>query len=215
MISLAAITALVKSRKIILPVALILAVLLAFYFFKRANYWKGETQRQEQNITVLRSEVITWEDDYGREHAKRGEIQVKYKELEKFNIELADNWDLTKRELKRTQRLIETERQTEDSITTILKDTIIYRDRDIPIKALTSNYTDGFMALEILIIKDSLTIEYAYRDKVLVRLGWERPKKKFLFWKWRLFSKKSYFAEVVSDNPKTSIIEVQNIEILK
>lgn len=218
MISLSTIGFLLKSKwkKLIPYIVIVILLLTAFFFFNRARHYRGEFKRQTQNIEVLQSDLEISRDSYGREHAKVGTIRVKYKELEKFNIDIAEKWNLTKRQLKRTQRLIEIERQTKGKIVTVLKDTTIYRDGITPIPAMTSTYSDKYFSAGILLIADTLTINYIHNDIVLGRIFIGRKEKvKFWFWKWRLTGERKYGLEVISDNPKTKTIKVRDIEIVK
>lgn len=135
-----------------------------------------------------------------------GELQLKLSEYKKYREE--DAKLIKKLKADKPQTIVKTETKTEYKIITQIRDSVVYKDT---LKAI--NYSSKWTDLHGFISDDSIQINIANREELMLVEALQR--KKFIGIKlpvW-LFGYKRKTVDVVSKNPNTTIKSVEYINI--
>ena len=192
-----------KQHKFILFLVLIAISIISIH--DNSKLRKSNTTLQS-NIEVLYDSVAHYKVADSLNAAKVAELQFKEKEL----LQLYNEDKALIKQLTKNAKL-----QTVEKIKTVVHDTITVECRDTLLvdSAKYFKYNSKWTDIEGYIMRDSLSINIANREDLLITESLE--KKKFWFMRlpvW-LFGYKNKRLDVVSRNPNTQIQSVEYINV--
>lgn len=192
-------------NKYLVIYSVILSVaLLAFYEYDKRL--KVENLAHRQNVTVLMDSVAHYQVNDSLNASQIGELQLKLSEYKKYRKE--DTELIKKLRADKPQTIVKTKTETKYKIKTELRDSVIYKDT---LKAI--NYSSYWTDLHGFINKDTIQINIANREELVLVESLQR--KKFLGIKlpgW-LFGYKQKTLDVVSKNPNTTITDIEYVNL--
>ncbi len=194
---------------------ILIYVVISLTIIATGLYWqldkvKSENKRLANNQEALLTNVETYKTEAGKNAASVLLLKLSKSELEKYNKELTKTISDLKIKITRIQSAATTATSTEYSITTPVRDSIVYRDRLIPDTLKKIVYNDAWLNLDGTIDKDMFSGNIQSRD-TLIQIVHRIPKK-FLFFKWGI---KAIRQEVTTKNPHSNIIFSQYLELKK
>lgn len=183
----------------------ILSVAL-FGFYQYQKKLKIENLAYRQNITVLMDSVAHYQVNDSLSASQIGELRLKLSEYKNYRKE--DTELIKKLRADKLQTIIKTKTETKYKIKSELRDSIIYKDT---LKAI--NYSSYWIDLRGFIGKDTIQINIANREELVLVESLQR--KKFLGIKlpgW-LFGYKQKTLDIVSKNPNTTIANIEYVNL--
>ena len=192
-------------NKYLVIYSVILSVAL-FGFYQYQKKLKIENLAYRQNVTVLMDSVAHYQVNNSLNASQIGELQLKLSEYKKYRKE--DTELIKKLRADKPQTIVKTKTETKYKIKTELRDSVIYKDT---LKAI--NYTSYWTDLHGFISKDTIQINIANREELVLVESLQR--KKFLGIKlpgW-LFGYKQKTLDVVSKNPNTTIADIEYVNL--
>ncbi len=173
---------------------------------------KKEAVRLSGNQEALMADVTFYKTEAGDNAAKVQKLELTKQEFEKQCVALKQEVEQLGIKTKRLQNVISTASKTEATIKTVVRDSIVYRDREQPPDTLRCfGYADPYLTLEGCIInKDTAIVKYQNVDSLIHVV--HRVPKKFLFFKYGC---KAVEMDVVSKNPHTTLTYSRYIEFKK
>lgn len=194
-------------KKILLygNVALIIAVMVLSCLL---NNTKEEKKRLANNQESLLSDIEYYKTESGKNAASVQKLVFTKSELEKHCQDLAQTVKDLGIKVKRLQSAATTVTKTEVEIQTVVRDSIVYRDRPVILK--TINWKDPWIKLDGVLDGDNFSAKIQSIDS-LSHVAHRVPKK-FLFFR---FGTKAVRLEVVNKNPHSKIVYTEYIEIKK
>lgn len=174
-------------------------------------YWQLDKTRSEKNRLANNQEALLTDVEFYRTEAgyfaaSVQRLELSKSELEKYNDELVSTVKDLNVKIKRIQAASTTATESKYEIETVVKDSIIYRDRPVTLQAI--NYSDPWITLAGVIDSSLFKGNINTRD-TLVQVVHRIPKR-FWFIKW---GTKAIKQEVVSKNPHSSITYTEYIEL--
>lgn len=174
-------------------------------------YWQLDKTRSEKNRLANNQEALLTDVEFYRTEAgyfaaSVQRLELSKSELEKYNDELVSTVKDLNVKIKRIQAASTTATESKYEIETVVKDSIIYRDRPVTLQAI--NYSDPWITLAGVIDSSLFKGNINTRD-TLVQVVHRIPNK-FWFIKW---GTKAIKQEVVSRNPHSSITYTEYIEL--
>ncbi len=174
-------------------------------------YWQLDKTRSEKNRLANNQEALLTDVEFYRTEAgyfaaSVQRLELSKSELEKYNDELVSTVKDLNIKIKRIQAASTTATESKYEIETVVKDSIVYRDRPVTLQAI--NYSDPWITLAGVIDSSLFKGNINTRD-TLVQVVHRIPKK-FWFIKW---GTKAIKQEVVSRNPHSSITYTEYIEL--
>lgn len=174
-------------------------------------YWQLDKTRSEKNRLANNQEALLTDVEFYRTEAgyfaaSVQRLELSKSELEKYNDELVSTVKDLNIKIKRIQAASTTATESKYEIETVVKDSIVYRDRPVTLQAI--NYSDPWITLAGVIDSSLFKGNINTRD-TLVQVVHRIPKK-FWFIKW---GTKAIKQEVVSKNPHSSITYTEYIEL--
>lgn len=194
-------------RKILIYAVIFLSILAAVLYWQLSEV-KTEKKRLANNQEALLTDVETYKTEAGKNAASVLRLELSKSELEKYNKDLTQTVSDLKIKISRIQSASTTATSTDYSITTPVRDSIVYRDRLIPDTLKRITYNDAWLGLDGTIQKGIFSGNIQSRD-TLVQIVHRIPKK-FLFFKW---GTKAIRQEVTTKNPHSKIVYTQYIEL--
>lgn len=194
-----------RLNKYLVIYSVILSVAL-FGFYQYQKKLKIENLAYRQNVTVLMDSVAHYQVNDSLNASQIGELQLKLSEYKKYRKEDAEL--IKKLRADKPQTIVKTKTETKYKIKTELRDSVIYKDT---LKAI--NYTSYWTDLHGFISKDTIQINIANREELVLVESLQR--KKFLGIKlpgW-LFGYKQKTLDVVSKNPNTTIADIEYVNL--
>lgn len=188
-----------------LSALLLVAVMTLSWLYKTE---KQEKKRLANNQEALLTDVETYKTEAGKNAASVLRLELSKSELEKYNKDLTQTVSDLKIKISRIQSASTTATNTDYSITTPVRDSIVYKDRLIPDTIKRITYNDTWLNLDGTIQKGIFSGNIQSRD-TLVQVVHRIPKK-FLFFKW---GTKAIRQEVTTKNPHSKIVYTQYIEL--
>lgn len=189
-------------------------ILLAMALLALGNLYdeaRKEKTRLAANQEALMADVTFYKTSAGDNAAKVKRIELTKNEFEKQCAELTQEVERLGIKTKRLQSVISTNTKTEATIKTVVRDSIVFRDRERPPDTLRCfDYADLYLTLNGCINKDTAIVNYQNVDSLIHVV--HRVPKKFLFFKWGC---KAIEMEVVSKNPNTKLTYSRFIEFKK
>ena len=192
-------------NKYLVIYSVILSVAL-FGFYRYQKKLKIENLAYRQNVTVLMDSVAHYQVNDSLNASQIGELQLKLSEYKKYRQE--DIELIKKLRADKPQTIVKTKTETKYKIKTELRDSVIYKDT---LKAI--NYSSYWTDLHGFISKDTIQINIANREELVLVESLQR--KKFLGIKlpgW-LFGYKQKTLDVVSKNPNTTITDIEYVNL--
>ncbi len=192
-------------NKYLVIYSVILSVAL-FGFYRYQKKLKIENLAYRQNVTALMDSVAHYQVNDSLNASQIGELQLKLSEYKKYRQE--DIELIKKLRADKPQTIVKTKTETKYKIKTELRDSVIYKDT---LKAI--NYSSYWTDLHGFISKDTIQINIANREELVLVESLQR--KKFLGIKlpgW-LFGYKQKTLDVVSKNPNTTIIDIEYVNL--
>lgn len=192
-------------KKILLygNIALIIAVMVLSCWL---NNTREEKKRLANNQESLLSDIEYYKTKSGKNAASVQKLVLTKSELEKHCQDLTQTVEDLGIKVKRLQSATTTVTKTEVEIQTVVRDSIVYRDRPVILK--TIKWKDPWIKLDGVLDGDNFSAKIQSIDS-LSHVAHRVPKK-FLFFR---FGTKAVRLEVVNKNPHSKIVYTEYIEI--
>lgn len=192
-------------KKILLygNIALIIAVMVLSCWL---NNTREEKKRLANNQESLLSDIEYYKTESGKNAASVQKLVLTKSELEKHCRDLTQTVEDLGIKVKRLQSATTTVTKTEVEIQTVVRDSIVYRDRPVILK--TIKWKDPWIKLDGILDGDNFSAKIQSIDS-LSHVAHRVPKK-FLFFR---FGTKAVRLEVVNKNPHSKIVYTEYIEI--
>lgn len=202
-----------KYLLMILAVAIGTIVLLTSLLVKE----KAENKRLADNQDALMYKCEEYQSESGRNAMSAMELQLSYEELEEHYMDIVAKAEDLNLQVKRLQSASESSTATQVEFQTVLRDSIIYRDRiltDTLYKYIdtiqTFNWSDPWITCKGNIQDDSINVNITSNDTITTFV--HRVPKKWWFFRW---GTKAIKQEVVCSNPHTKLNYTEYIELKK
>lgn len=194
-------------KKILLygNIALIIAVMALSYWL---NNTREEKNRLANNQESLLSDIEYYKTESGKNASSVQKLVFTKSELEKHCQDLTQTVEDLGIKVKRLQSATTTVTKTEVKIQTVVRDSIVYRDLPVNLKAV--KWRDPWVTL--IGVLDGETFSAKIESVDTLSQVVHRIPKKFLFIKW---GTKAIRQEVVSSNPHSKIVYTEYIELRK
>lgn len=190
---------------IYLNIALLIAVV-------SLSCWLGnvreEKKRLANNQEALLSDIQYYKTESGKNAASVQKLELTKSELENHCQDLTKTVEDLGIKVKRLQSATTTVSKTEVEIQTVVRDSIVYRDKPVSLKVI--NWRDPWVSFNGVLDGDDFSAKVESVD-TLSHVVHGVPKK-FLFFR---FGVKAVRLEVVSKNPHTKIVFTEYIELKK
>lgn len=192
-------------KKILLygNIALIIAVMVLSCWL---NNTREEKKRLANNQESLLSDIEYYKTESGKNAASVQKLVLTKSELEKHCHDLTQTVEDLGIKVKRLQSATTTVTKTEVEIQTVVRDSIVYRDRPVILK--TIKWKDPWIKLDGILDGDNFSAKIQSIDSLSHVV--HRVPKKFLFFR---FGTKAVRLEVVNKNPHSKIVYTEYIEI--
>lgn len=194
-------------RKILIYAVIFLSILAAVLYWQLSEV-KTEKKRLANNQEALLTDVETYKTEAGKNAASVLRLELSKSELEKYNKDLTQTVSDLKIKISRIQSASTTATSTDYSITTPVRDSIVYRDRLILDTLKRITYNDAWLNVDGTIQKGIFSGNIQSRDTLVQVI--HRIPKRFLFFKW---GTKAIMQEVTTKNPHSKIVYTQYIEL--
>lgn len=194
-------------RKILVyaNIFLIISVLGLSFLLNNA---REEKKRLANNQKSLLSDVEYYKTESGKNAASVQKLELTRSELEKHCKDLTQTVEDLGIKVKRLQSASTTVTKTEVEIQTVVRDSIVYRDRPVILKAI--NWEDPWIKLDGIL--DGIDFSAKIQSVDTLSHIAHRVPKKFLFFR---FGTKAVRLEVVNKNPHSKIVYTEYIELKK
>ena len=169
---------------------------------------REEKKRLGDNQDALLSKVEYYKTESGKNAASVLKLELSKSEMEKYCQDLTSTVDELNIKIGRIQSASTTVTKTEVKIQTIVRDSIVYRDRPISLKVI--NWSDPWITLNGVLDENDFSAKVESVDTLSQIV--HRIPKKFLFIKW---GTKAIRQEIVSSNPHSRIVYTEYIELKK
>ena len=169
---------------------------------------REEKKRLADNQEALLSDVDYYKTELGKNAASVLKLELSKSELENHCQDLIKTVDDLNIKISRIQSASTTVTRTEVEIQTVVRDSIVYRDRPINLKVI--NWSDPWVTLNGVLDGETFSAKIESVDTLSQVV--HRIPKKFLFIKW---GTKAIRQEVVSSNPHSRIVFTEYIELKK
>lgn len=186
-------------------IALVITVAILFSWLQNV---RQEKNRLANNQEALLSDVDYYKTEAGNSAASVQMLELSKSELEKHCTDLTKTVHDLNIKVKRIQAAATTATESKYEIKTVVKDSIVYRDRPITLQNI--NYSDPWIDLRGTIDSSVFYGKISTRDTIVQVI--HRIPKKFLFFRW---GTKAIRQEVVSKNPNSTIVFTEYIELKK
>lgn len=186
-------------------IVLVISVLILSFFL---NNTREEKKRLTNNQESLLSDIEYYKTESGKNAASVQKLVLTKSELEKHCKALTQTVKDLGIKVKRLQSATTTVTKTEIEIRTVVRDSIVYRDRPVILK--TINWKDPWIKLNGVLDGDDFSAKIQSIDS-LSHVAHRVPKK-FLFFR---FGTKAVRLEVVNKNPHNQIVYTEYIEVRK
>ena len=178
---------------------------------------KSECKRLAANQEALMNECAEYQSESERNAMKTLELQLSYDELNEHYQDIVAKAEDLNLKVKRLQSASDAGTKTDVEIKTVLKDSIIYRDRILTdtlyqyidtIK--TFKWSDPWILCNGSIYNDSIKMNIASTDTITQFV--HRIPKKWWFFRW---GTKAIQQDIVCSNPHTRLTYTKYIELKK
>ena len=178
-----------------------------------ALYWQLDKTKAEKNRLYSNQEALLSDVEFYKTEADNNAASVQKLELSKSELEKHCE-DLTKTvkdlniKISRIQSASTTVTQSDYKIVTVVKDSIVYRDKPVTLQAI--NFKDPWIDMAGVIDRGVFSGNISTRDTLVQVI--HRVPKKFWFIK---YGTKAIRQEIVTKNPHSNIVYTEYIELKK
>ena len=201
----------IKDFKIILAITATVAV--AFLINTTDKLWQ-ENKRLSNNQAVLLDSMQTYKVADSLNAAKINVLELSLSDYKKYRAE--DAALIKKLKADKISAINSVNATTTTDIKAPVKDSIVYKDKIIPIDTVKQiNFDSKWTSVHGFLANDTISLNIVNREELLITEG--IVKKRFLGIKlpiW-LFGYKTKSVNVVSKNPNTEITNLEYIQIYK
>ena len=202
-------------NKIVLKfTAIAIISIVALLAYEYVSNLQKENKRLANNQAVLLDSVHFYKTADSLNAAKVNVLELSLSDYKKYREE--DAALIKKLKAGKLSSSTNVQASTTTNITTQFKDSIVYKDKLIPIDTLKQIIFDSdWTTARGYITNDSLYLRVVNREHLLITES--LVKKKFLFFKLpvKLFGYKTKRLDVISKNPNTEITNLEFIQIYK
>lgn len=186
-------------------IALVITVAILFSWLQNV---RQEKNRLANNQEALLSNVNYYKTEAGNSAASVQMLELSKSELEKQCTDLTKTVQDLNIKVKRIQAAAQTATKTEVEIQTVVRDSIVYRDRPVSLKVI--NWRDPWVSLNGVLDGENFSAKIESVDTLTHVV--HRVPKKFLFFRYGV---KAIKLDVVSKNPHSKIVFTEYIELKK
>lgn len=202
-------------NKIVLRITAIAIIsIVALLAYEYVSNLQKENKRLANNQAVLLDSVHFYKTADSLNAAKVNVLELSLSDYKKYREE--DAALIKKLKAGKLSSSTNVQASTTTNITTQFKDSIVYKDKLVPIDTLKQIVFDSdWTTARGYITNDSLYLRVVNREHLLITES--LVKKKFLFFKLpvKLFGYKTKRLDVISKNPNTKITNLEFIQIYK
>lgn len=200
-------------KKYLIITCLALAILSAWL---AQSLTKSQTERKrlQANQEALMKDVELYETQAGESAASVLRLQLTYDELERNYKNVCQEAKDLGLKVKRLQSVAQTGTQTEIKIQTVLRDSIVYHQKDSVVYVDTLKWFSWRDPpwVDVYGVIDSGKVNLNVNSVDTLIQYVHRVPKKFLFFRW---GTKGIRQEIISKNPHTKIVYSEYIELSK
>lgn len=186
-------------------IALVITVAILFSWLQNV---RQEKNRLANNQEALLSDVDYYKTEAGNSAASVQMLELSKSEMEKHCTDLTKTVQDLNIKVKRIQAAAQTATKTEVEIKTVVRDSIVYRDRPVSLKVI--NWRDPWVSLNGVLDGENFSAKIESVDTLTHVI--HRVPKKFLFFRYGV---KAIKLDVVSKNPHSKIVFTEYIELKK
>lgn len=194
--------------------AIIILIVTIISIAKYIGYLKNENKRLTNNQTVLLDSIQHYKVADSLNVAKINVLELSLSDYKKYREE--DVALIKKLKADKLSASTSVSTTTTTDIKTPVKDSIVYKDRFVPIDTLKQiNYDSKWTSVHGFLANNTLNIRVINREELLIAESF--VKKRFIGIKlpiW-LFGYKTKSINAVSKNPNTEITNLEFIQIYK
>lgn len=198
-------------KRVIGTAAIMVAVLMVItYQYNRIKRLEQECARHKRNTQTLMGDVETFRVRDSLNAAKVQGLELTLSEFKRFRADdaaLIKDLQIKNRNLAAINK---TQAETIIRLSATGRDTVIIRD-SIPVPAMTFHCGDEWFDFDGLLVDRQMTGKLANRD--ILTLVESVKYKRFLFWKTKRVKERTLNA--VSQNPHTTIVDMEHIVLEK
>ena len=187
-------------------ILIIILVIIIFFLSRSLHRQRQENDRLSSNQTALFQDISYYRTRDSLSAASVERLTLTKKELEQNCEALARDIKDLKIKLKRVQSVSQTSIETEHIIRTVVRDSLIVRDRVDTLQCI--DYHDNYLTLSGCIEHNHFSGHIMSRDTLLQVI--HRVPHKWWFIKW---GTKAIRQEIVSKNPHAQIVYSRYIEV--
>lgn len=189
-------------------ILIIILIIIIFFLSRSLHRQRQENNRLSSNQTALFQDISYYRTRDSLSAASVERLTLTKKELEQNCEALARDIKDLKIKLKRVQSVSQASIETEHIIRTVVRDSLIVRDRVNTLQCI--DYHDNYLTLSGCIEHNHFSGHIMSRDTLLQVI--HRVPHRWWFIKW---GTKAIRQEIVSKNPHTHVVYSRYIEIRK
>lgn len=187
-------------------ILIIILVIIIFFLSRSLHRQRQENDRLSSNQTALFQDISYYRTRDSLSAASVERLTLTKKELEQNCEALARDIKDLKIKLKRVQSVSQASIETEHIIRTVVRDSLIVRDRVDTLQCI--DYHDNYLTLSGCIEHNHFSGHIMSRDTLLQVI--HRVPHRWWFIKW---GTKAIRQEIVSKNPHTHVVYSRYIEL--
>lgn len=187
-------------------ILIIILVIIIFFLSRSLHRQRQENDRLSSNQTALFQDISYYRTRDSLSTASVERLTLTKKELEQNCEALARDIKDLKIKLKRVQSVSQASIETEHIIRTVVRDSLIVRDRVDTLQCI--DYHDNYLTLSGCIEHNHFSGHIMSRDTLLQVI--HRVPHRWWFIKW---GTKAVRQEIVSKNPHTHVVYSRYIEL--
>ena len=187
-------------------ILIIILVIIIFFLSRSLHRQRQENDRLSSNQTALFQDISYYRTRDSLSAASVERLTLTKKELEQNCEALARDIKDLKIKLKRVQSVSQASIETEHIIRTVVRDSLIVRDRIDTLQCI--DYHDNYLTLSGCIEHNHFSGHIMSRDTLLQVI--HRVPHRWWFIKW---GTKAVRQEIVSKNPHTHVVYSRYIEL--
>lgn len=187
-------------------ILIIILIIIIFFLSRSLHRQRQENNRLSSNQTALFQDISYYRTRDSLSAAGVEKLTLTKKELEQNCEALARDIKDLKIKLKRVQSVSQASIETEHIIRTVVRDSLIVRDRVDTLQCI--DYHDNYLTLSGCIEHNHFSGHIMSRDTLLQVI--HRVPRRWWFIKW---GTKAVRQEIVSKNPHTHVVYSRYIEL--
>lgn len=190
----------------------IIALVIIIYFAKSMGDLSQENQRLTNNQAVLLDSLQTYKVADSLNAAKINTLELSLSDYKKYRAE--DAALIKKLKAGKLAGTTSVSTETNTSIKTLVKDSIVYKDRAVPVDTLKQiKYESQWTSINGYLDNDTISLKI--KNRVELFIVETLTKKKFLFFKLpvKIFGYKSKQVDAIARDPNTEVTNLERIQI--